>query len=109
MITVVAGALAGIYARSNVFDGEAKGRSRALAVSCVDMILLRLSYDDAYAGPETITIDADECQVVGAIDPASDPRVYQVQGVFQKAYTNLLVTIDVDGLAVAALAEVAEF
>lgn len=107
LTVIVAGSLTGFNSRFNVFDAESKERSHALADACVDIVLIRLSYDATYGGPETIPVGDDECQVVGTVDPISNPRVYKLKGGFQDAHTNLLVTIEVNTLEISSWQEVA--
>lgn len=109
MLTVVAGALSGIYARSNVLDAELKSRSRAVADACLEQALLLVTNDPGYgsSAPETEyqkfnSIDACELTVSGA----APTKTISVQGSSTKAVTNLSATYDTDTKALSSLAEV---
>lgn len=106
LIIVSAGGLLGWNSRFNAFDAEAKLRSAALADACADTVLLRLSYDAGYGGDETIPLGTDSCKVLPATNPYGTPRVFPIQAVFDRAYTNINVTVNIDTLAITSWQEV---
>ena len=106
LVVVVEGSLNGFYTRFTIAEAEYKERSQALADACADTTLSRLAFDATYAGGEVVPVGGDHCQVVGALNPTGNPRTYQIQGVYQNAYTNYLVTIDINSLAVVSWQEV---
>lgn len=109
LIIVASGSLAGWYSRFNILDSESKDRSAALADACMDTVLLRLSYDATYGGGETVPLDSDNCEILTAQNPFGNPRIFPIQAEFNRAYTNVLVTIDVVTRTVIAWREVPTF
>lgn len=113
LIIAATGSLAGYYSRSNVLEYELKDRSMALADACVDSLLLKLANSSLYpAGtsmPDTVAVSGDQCQVLAAVNPAGNPRIFQIQAVYHNAYTNLQITVDVNTLTVSGWQEVAHF
>jgi hypothetical protein len=109
LLTVVTGALSGIFARSNVLDAELKSRSRAVADACLDQALLLITNDPGYgaSAPETEyqkfnSLDACELTVSGAVPT----KIIGIQGSSTKAVTNLSATYDTDAKALSSLTEV---
>ena len=109
MIIVVSSSLTGFFSRFNILDSEFKERSVALADACVDTTLSRLAFDATYAGPEAVSVGSDTCNILSALNPVGNPRTYKIQAIYQKAYTNLLVTIDINTLSVTSWQEVPTF
>lgn len=96
LITVTA-ALSSInyFSRFNVLENEFKQKSANLAEACVDYAFSRLAaspaYDPGALGGECVGVGLDKCKVVSVSGSA-----VQVQGVYQKSYTNLVVNFDSD-------------
>ncbi len=109
LVVVVAGSMNGFVTRFTLLDAESKQRSAAAADACADTILSRLASDASYAGPETVVVGSDSCQVVGAVNPGGNPRVFKVQSVVSRAYTDALITFDTATPAVTAWQEVGHF
>lgn len=109
MLTVVAGALSSIYARSNVLDAELKSRSRAVADACLEQALLLVTNDPDYGAitPQTqfqVFNDLDACKLT-VRDPAPTKTIL-VQGSSTRAVTNLSATYDTAAKAFTTLSEV---
>lgn len=109
LIVATTGSLTGFYTRSNILDSESKDRSAALADACMDTVLLRLSYDATYGGGEIIPLGSDSCEILVALNPFSNPRTFPIQAIFNQAYTNALVTMDVVIQTVTSWQEVSNF
>ncbi|OGG62936.1 hypothetical protein A3I46_03020 [Candidatus Kaiserbacteria bacterium RIFCSPLOWO2_02_FULL_54_13] len=107
LITIVSGGFTGWNSRFSVFDSESKDRSAALADACLDTVLLRLAYDATYEGGETILLGDDSCEILAAQNPFGNPRVFPIQAVFNRAYTNVLVTIDIISREIISWEEIA--
>ena len=107
LIGVASESLGGFFARTSVLDAESKARSEALADACSNMVLSKLTEDASYAGGETITVGSDSCTIAGGA--SGDPRTFAIEAVYNRAYTNRLVTIDVGSAGVIASIEVATF
>lgn len=104
MALAASGSLGGFVDRSVALDAEYKAKSSALADACVDTLLLRLREDAAYRGGEAVAVGSDSCRILPSA--GSDPRVFDIQAIYNRAYTNLEVTVDVSTLAVRSLLEV---
>jgi hypothetical protein len=105
LLTVVTGALSGIFARSNVLDAELKSRSRAVADACLDQALLLLTNNSGYVDSEYQKFNAlDACEL--AVSGAAPTKTIAVQGSSTKAVTNLSATYDTDAKALSSLTEV---
>ena len=102
LLVTVSGGLIGIYSRFNILDSESKERSLALADACIDTLLSQLSMASAVT-PGSYPVGSDTCQILSNSSP------YQVQGIFNNAYTNVEVSIDPDTFAVTSWEEVANF
>ncbi|MBT9168078.1 MAG: hypothetical protein DDT19_01423 [Syntrophomonadaceae bacterium] len=100
LTVVVGGGLIGFYSRFNILDAEFKERSSALADACVDVLLLRLATGETITNP--VNIGSSQCSILTTTSP------YQVQAVFNNAYTNLLVAVD-GNLTITSWREVASF
>lgn len=94
-ITVSLG-FAGFFTRFNILDSESKERSMALAEGCVDMAVLKLT-QDPYYNPvnEVVTIGGQQCTIV-SLAIFGNQIIIRTQAVVNKAYTNLVVTVDDD-------------
>ncbi len=104
MLTVVAGALSGIYARSNVLDAELKSRSRAVADACLEQALLLVTNNPSYADTEYQKFnDLDACELT--ITGAAPTKTFVIQGSSTNAVTNLSATYDTGTKALTSLAE----
>lgn len=98
LVVILGGNLIGFYSRFNVLDAESKARSSALADACADILLFQL-YSGATIVPGTIAVGSDTCKIVTATSP------YQIQAIFNNAYTNLRITVDPSTLAVTSWQE----
>lgn len=105
-VVIVGASLTGWNSRFNILDAESKERSSALADACVDTILIRLAYDSSYAGGESVLVGSDTCRVLAAQNPVGNPRVFPVQAIFNHAYTNVLVTVDINAETITSWQEV---
>jgi hypothetical protein len=104
----VTSSLSSFYTRFNILDSEFKNRSSALAEACTDVLLYKIGVDSTYAGPDlNYPVGSDTCNIFAASNPGGTPRVFKVQGVYQHAYTNLQITVDVNTPAVTAWQETA--
>jgi len=106
LVVIVGGSLPQFYSRFNVLDREFKERSSALADACADTLVLQLSYDTSYSGG-VVAVGSDTCTILPPINPAGTPRTFPIQAIYQGAYTNLLVAVNVNTLAVSSWQEVA--
>lgn len=72
--------LTSFYGRFNILDSELKEKSSALAEACVDTAMLKLVNDSDYSGNETVSVDADTCEIEsvsgGMISVRADYRNY---------------------------------
>lgn len=113
LVIAVVGGLRGFYARSDMLDAESKERSSALADGCADTVLARLANDPTYPTsatlPETIAIDGASCQIIGVQNPGGNPRIFQIQGVYGNAYTDIMMTVDSATLSIPSWQEVPHF
>ena len=109
LVVVVAGSLNGFTTRFTLLDAESKQRSEAAVDACADTILSRLASDSTYAGPETVAVGSDSCQVVGALNPSGNPRVFKVQAVVSRAYSDALITFNITTPALTSWQEVGHF
>ena len=75
--------------RQEISDASFKERSRGLAESCVQIALLRLAEDPAYAGNETVPVDDEECRIVSVL-PGTE-RIISVRAGYEGAWTSLRV------------------
>jgi hypothetical protein len=105
MLMVLAGALSGIFARSNVLDAELKSRSRAVADACLDQALLLVTNNPGYLDSQYQKFNAlDACLLtVSGVAPA---KSIAVQGSSTKAVTNLSATYNTGTKAFTSLSEV---
>lgn len=109
LLVVATGSLSGFFTRGNVLNAEQKERSLALADACVDAARARLSGDPSYAGGDIVVVDAAGglCQILsGAM---GSPRLFKIRAVYQHAFTNLRVEIDVPTLVLVSYIEVPHF
>jgi len=111
LVVVVESSTANFATRFALLDAESKERSEALADACVDEVLVNLSADSTYAptSAQTTTVGPDSCQVLTTTNPGASPRTYEIQGVFNQAYTDLLVSINVNTDAITSWQEVGHF
>jgi hypothetical protein len=100
LIVTVGASLMGFYSRYNVMDVELKEHSLALGDACVEVVRLRLAGDSLYAGPETVAVGSDQCQIFTSPNPTGNPRVFITQAVYHRSYTNLKIAVDVNDLSV---------
>src|SRR3989344_8655555 len=110
LITIVSGGFTGWNSRFSVFDSESKDRSAALADAGLDTVLLLLAYDATYEGGETILLGDDSCEILAAQNPFGNLRIFRIfpiQAVFNRAYTNVLVTIDIISREIISWEEIA--
>ena len=105
LVAATAG-FSGFYGRFNILDSEFKERSSALADACVDELLLLIANDAAYKDAKTVDLYTGTCQIFAATNPTGNPRTFTIQAVYQNSYTNLIVTIDVEGVAITSWQEV---
>lgn len=104
----VTGSLTGFYTRSNILDLEFKVRSDALAAACADVLLYKLGADSSYAGGTlNYPVGSDMCNIFAIANPGVSPRVFKVQGIYQHAYTNLQITVDIDTFSITSWQETA--
>ncbi len=83
----------GFMARFNVLEREFKSRSYYLADACADAALLKKIEDPYYSGPETLTINGDNCSIISVVSSGSQYLI-KSQAVIQKATTNIRLTVD---------------
>ncbi len=93
LLTVVTGALSGIFARSNVLDAELKTRSRAVADACLEQARLLIANNSAYVADEYQKFnDLDSCYL--DVDDSGAVKQIWIQGSSTAAVTNLDVLYD---------------
>jgi hypothetical protein len=109
LVVAAAGSLNGFTTRFTLVDDESKQRSEAAVDACADIILSRLASDSTYAGPETVAVGTDSCRVVGAVNPGGSPRIFKVQAIISRAYTDTLITFDTGTPALTLWQEVGHF
>lgn len=108
LMAAITGSLGGFYTRFTVLNAEFKEQSSALADACTSVLLFTLGEDAGYAGPSlNYPVGSDACTIFAASKPGASPRIFTVQGVYQHAYTNLRVVVDVDTLMVISRQETA--
>ena len=84
------------FSRFNVADIEYKKRSSDLAEACVDSALLKIAQDPSYtpaAGGEIVNVGSDTCKIFTVVTVGSQITI-QTKAIYQKAVTNLQVTVD---------------
>lgn len=101
----------GFFARSAVLDAEYKERSAALAEACYSKTLLALAGNPAYAGNETMAIDADSCTIRPVLfnTPASGQTTVETRAVFNSAVTNMRIVITAASQTVLSWDEMPNF
>ena len=107
LVMAAAGSLSGFFTRSDGLDVEYKTHSHALADACVDEVLLKLGSDATYSGGDTVAVGSDSCTILAGA--SGTPRVFEIQAIYNHAYTNLEVAIDPSTLLVRSAAEVPTF
>lgn len=111
LLVATAGSMTGFTTRVNILNAEYKERSSALAAACIDHVLLMLSqdynYPTGYTLPEAVTTPGGNCSVRAS--SGSSPRTFKLQGVYQNAYTDLLISVDPNTPAILSYQELAHF
>lgn len=82
--------LGSFLVRSSVSDSYYKDYSYALAESCVQTALFKISENSNYAGGENISVASDTCAIV-SVAASGTYKVIRAQAAYQNAYTNLVV------------------
>lgn len=83
----------GFYGRFNILESEFKERSVALADACADTALLIVAQGTSVTTPYLVTISGNDKCVIKTADTVSDPSVFNIQAIYQNAYTNLEIKI----------------
>ena len=99
VITITLG-MSSLFGRFNILDSESKERSYALAEACGDSAILEITYG-TYSINKVINIGPtsyDTCTIVKTVadKPNVGESLIKTQSAINKAYTNLLITIDSD-------------
>ena len=108
LIVVIGGGMLGLFTRFDILDSENKEHSAALVDSCADTIMSALAADPTYAGPQTVTVGSDHCQVLSSTTSGTH-RTFQVQAIYNNAYTDALVTLYTGTAAMLSWQEVGHF
>ena len=95
----------GFLATENVLNMEYKARSRALASSCADTAVFKLTLDRTYPGSETIPIGAGQCSI-GLVQFSGGNLIVSAHATVENAATNLQVTLNNATLLVVSRKEV---
>ncbi len=106
LVVVLEANTSGFYTRFNILDSEFKERSSSLVDACVAIARMRVGANSSYIGPETVSVGSDQCQIVGTLNGAGNPRVFQIQAIYQTSYTDAQVSIDTDDLSIVSWKEV---
>ena len=89
------------FARFNILDSEYKKVSTGLAEGCADTAILELSKDNAWqpnggAGDMLVSIENKSCKIC-EVSNSGAQKIIRTRAVYQKAHTNLEVTITANG------------
>ncbi|MEK7193642.1 MAG: hypothetical protein AAB652_02530 [Patescibacteria group bacterium] len=79
--------------RANLSHSYYKDKTLGLAEGCLQVALYKLTQSSTYSGAETIPVDTETCRVVSVV-ASTTRKIIVTQGEYQKAYTNLRITID---------------
>ncbi|MBI4129006.1 MAG: hypothetical protein HY460_03040 [Parcubacteria group bacterium] len=107
LVTVIVAAVGFIayLGRGNIAGSYYKERSRALAEACVNVALLALAGDPAYAGGETKAVDSDTCEIK-AITVQGNTKLLEASAGFAGARTVFRVSVDANDLSLVGWEEV---
>lgn len=100
----------GFLTRGILLDSEYKERSSALAEACVDVARLKLANNSLYLGDEPeVLIGSEMCEIFHVDPPVADQQIIKTRAVYNKAVTNLEVTVDSTDFSVISWEEVPYF
>ncbi|MEK7507876.1 MAG: hypothetical protein AAB602_02215 [Patescibacteria group bacterium] len=106
LLMVATLSLSGYIGRFNVLNSELKKVSAALAEACANTAVLKLAEDWSYAGNETIATNGNTCKIFSVSAIGSNPQIFEVQAIYQEAYTNLRIRIQKTPFAIVSWNEV---
>lgn len=93
LVLIASISLSTYYGRAGQLDSKLKEHAYFLAYSCLDRAILKLSYDPAYPGNETIDIETDQC-LIGAIQASGSNKIITASASIGEASSTLVVTVD---------------
>lgn len=85
--------------RFSILDSEIKEKSSALAEGCVQVALLRLAQNSAYAGNEDVSIDGKTCSIL-PIETGIGQKIIKTRAAVQGFNTNFKVVVNSSDLSI---------
>ncbi len=100
---------AGFSARFDILDSESKEISSALAVSCLNKAILNLSQNLFYSPEnEIVPVGKENCAII-SVSNSGGNKIIKTQGIFNKSFTNLKITVDNSSFEITGLQECPNF